>query len=566
MVDMDETIWQLVPPGEQAERLAREMGIPVPIARILENRGIRHPEEATDFLHGSLGDLPEPSLMKDMDRAVKRIHEAIGRREKILIFGDYDADGVLSVVMLLTALRSLGAEVDYYIPDRLREGYGIKEEHMRTVLERKASLVISVDCGIKAIAFARKARREGVDVIITDHHRPGEALPDVTALLNPVLKDSGYPHKNLAGVGVVFKLLQALLTAAGKEAVLSHYVKLVAIGTIADVAELRGENRILVRQGLKGLGNISNRGLRRLMDSCGLNKKIISEGDVGFRIAPRINAAGRMETADLAVRLFFARTEEESAAFVRRLEDLNAARQSEEEKITGDAFRRIKEAGLVDRYKVLILGCEAWHRGVIGIVASKIKDAFYRPVVLFTYDGQRAFGSGRSISEFSLIECLDECREFFQDYGGHTLAAGCVLPAERVEPLKIKINALAQARLSDGDIRRKIWVDVRLDFSDITIPFLEHFFRLAPFGVGNPRPVFLTEEVEILDPPQVLQDRHLKLLVRQEDRTFEAMGWDKGGWVDKFSRGDRVRLVYALQVSPFLGEERINLSIEDVKS
>ncbi len=564
-VVMDQAIWYLVQPRGKAESFARELGIPRPIAQILENRGVGSVEEAARFLYGTLNDLADPFLMRGMEGAVRRIQEAIHNKQKILIFGDYDADGVLSVVMLLRALRSLGADTDYYIPDRLREGYGIKEDHIKIALERRAGLVITVDCGIKSIPFAQKARQEGIDLIVTDHHRPGDELPDAVAILNPTLENSGYPDKSLTGVGVVFKLLQALFKREGKEGPLSHYTKLVAIGTIADVADLSGENRFLVKQGLRGLENVANLGLRSLVESCGLSGKRIHEGDIGFRIAPRINAAGRLETADLVVQLFFARSKEECDALVQRIEGLNAARQAEEERITGEAWQRIEDAHLKDRYKVLILGCERWHRGILGIVASKLKEAYYRPVLLFAYDGQRAFGSGRSIREFSLIDCFDACRELFQDYGGHTLAVGCVLSFDRVEDLKRRINSWAQTRLPDEQLRRKIWVDARVNFSELTIPFVEHFFRLAPWGVGNPRPLLMTEKVEILGPPQLLQEKHLKLLVRQDGKVFEAIGWDKGGWAVSLGKGDRVRLVYSLQTSSFQGEERVTISIEDIK-
>jgi len=564
-VSMDDSIWSLAPTRKEAEILARELGIPLPLARILTNRNILSPDEADKFLFGTLEDLHDPFLLRDMNKAIARIQEAIQRKEKILIFGDYDADGVLSVVMLLRALGALGAEVDYFIPERLKEGYGIKEEHIRIILERKIGLVISVDCGVKAVPFARRAKKEGVDVIITDHHRPGETLPEVVAIINPVLWDSDYPYRNLAGVGVVYKLLQALLKSEGREAGLSHYAKLVAIGTIADVADLRGENRLLVKHGLKGLETISNRGLRSLVEICGLDKKKISEGDVGFRIGPRLNAAGRMGSADTAVRLFFAETEEESRRLAKRLDDLNAKRQREEERIYQEATNWIKNSGLAGRYKALLLGCEGWHRGAIGIVASKLKDTFCRPVLLFTYEEGKAFGSGRSISEFSLIDCLDECREFFLDYGGHTLAVGCVLVRDRLAPLKERINRLAEARLSEQDVRRKVRVDVKIDFADINIPFLEHFFRLSPFGVGNPKPVFLTEGAEVLSHPQLLQEKHLKFSVGQNGRSFEALGWEKGPWIAGIKKGDRISLVYSLQFSQFLGQEKVSLSIADIK-
>lgn len=562
---MDDTIWRLVQPGKNAETMAKELGIPLAIARVLDNRGIDTPEKAQAFLFPSFEDLPDPLLMRDMDKAVLRIQKALERKERVLVFGDYDADGVLSVIMLLRALGSLGLKADYYIPDRLSEGYGLKEKHIEVALERKASLVISVDCGIKATSFARRARQEGIDVIITDHHQPGDDLPDAVAILNPALTESGYPSKNLAGVGVVFKLLQALLPREGKGALLVHYAKLVAIGTIADVAELRGENRVLVKQGLKALEGVANRGLRSLIESCGLNGKRLRESDVGFRLAPRINAAGRLETADLVVSLFSAQSDEESTALVRRLEELNASRQAEEEKISREATRRVEEGRLTDRYKVLILGDRGWHRGVLGIVASKLKDTFARPVLLFSCDGSRAYGSGRSIKEFSFIDCLDGCQDLFEHYGGHPMAVGCVLPAEKVSPLKKRINAWAESRLTDEDLRRKISVDAVVNFSEITVPFVEHFFRLAPFGVGNPRPLFLAEGVEIIDPPQLFQERHLKLLVRQDGKTLEAVGWDRGAWALRLPSGTRAALVYSLHFSPFRGEERMTLSVEDIR-
>ncbi len=558
-------MWSIAPLRAEAGIIAKELGIPLPIAQILTNRKILSPEEAKTFLFGTLDNLHDPYLLADMDKAVERILRAVRQKEMILIFGDYDVDGVLSVVILLKALRSLGAEVDYFIPERLKDGYGIKEDHLRIVREKKARLVISVDCGIKSVVFAAKARAEGVDVIITDHHLPGDTLPEAAALINPVLKDSSYPCKALAGVGVVYKLLQALLSREGKASTLPHYAKMVAIGTIADVAELRGENRLLVKQGLIGLEKTSNMGLRSLLENCGLQKKRITEADIGFRIAPRINAAGRMGAADAAVRLFFTEDEEESCRLALWLDELNAKRQDEEGRIYNEALSRVKKNSLDQRYKLLVLGCEKWHRGVIGIVASKLKDFFYRPVLLFHYEDGKAHGSGRSISEFSLIGCLDECREFFLDYGGHTLAVGCVLMRDRLDLFKQKVNNVVRERLGDEELRRRIRIDAQIDLSDVDRSFIENFLRLTPFGVGNPKPVFLTRDVEIMNSPQLIKDKHLKFLARQSGRTFEALGWEKGEWLPEIQRGNKVDLVYSLQSSTFLGEERFSLSFEEMK-
>jgi single-stranded-DNA-specific exonuclease len=562
---MNSAIWVVNPPRPEAEVLAQALSLPPAIARVLVNRKILTEEAARAFLFGDIAALYDPYLMKGMDRAVARIEEAVAKGEKILVFGDYDVDGVLSTVMLMKALTSLGAKVEYFIPERLTDGYGIKDEHVEIPVQKGAGLVISVDCGIKAVEFTARAKEKGIDVIITDHHRPGETLPDAVAVLNPVLADSGYPDGSLAGVGVAFKLIQALLEKSGKAAGLPHYMKLVSIGTVADVAELKGENRVFVKLGLKGLRNVSNMGLRSLIEACGLGNRKISEGDIGFRIGPRINAAGRMGMTDLAVRLFFSESSEESQALVRKLDDLNAQRQKTEEKIFNDARERIEERGLDKKYKCLVLGSPDWHRGVIGIVASKLKDRFNRPVVLFVYENGKAYGSGRSIPEVPLIDFLEDCRHLFLSYGGHKLAVGCTLPTERMAAFKEALNPLAEVRISEDNLIRKIKIDGPLEFAAVDDRFLETFALLFPFGVGNPKPLFLAENVEVISEPQVLQRKHLKFLARQNGRVLEALGWDKAEWRHVVRRGSRVSLAFSLMMSEYLGAQKVSLSIEDLK-
>jgi single-stranded-DNA-specific exonuclease len=563
---MIETIWMLAPYREEAKILSAELGIPSEIAQILVNRNLCDAEAANKFLFGNLDGLHDPYLMRGMKEAVERTRQAISQREKILIFGDYDADGILSVVILSKALESLGAEVDYFIPDRLKEGYGIKEEYIDIVLERKASLVISVDCGIKATRFAKRAKEAGVDIIITDHHLPGNVLPRAKAILNPVLEDSGYPDKSLAGIGVAFKLVQALFEKEGKSSSLPHYMKLVSIGTIADVVELKGENRLFVKFGLKGLERVANTGLSSLMEFCGLSGKKVSAGDVGYRIGPRINAAGRMGMTDLAVKLFFTDSLPESLELVGHLDKLNSERQKTQEKIYEQALRKIRKRTLDKRYKFLILGCEGWHRGVIGIVASKLKDHFHRPVLIFVYEDGKAYGSGRSINEFPLIACLDECKDLFLNYGGHSMAVGCVLAQENLGLFKKAANAYVDSRITDDHLKRKIYIDSNIDFSDISSSFIENFSLLSPFGVGNPKPVFLTEKVEVVRDPLKIQGKHAKLLVRQKGRIFEALGWGRGEWAQSVQKGDKIDLAYSFQFSEYMGEEKLSLSLEDIKT
>ncbi|MGA2588060.1 MAG: single-stranded-DNA-specific exonuclease RecJ [Candidatus Aminicenantales bacterium] len=563
---MDGCIWKIAPDSEAAERLASALGIPLPISRILVNRKIREPEDAHRFLYGSPDQLHDPYLMPGMKAAVDRIFRAIESGEKILIFGDYDVDGVLSVVMLHKALQSLGAEVDYFIPERLKEGYGIKDEHIAVVLERGARLVISVDCGVKAVGFVRLAKEQGIDVIITDHHLPGDELPEALAILDPTLEASTYPDRGLAGVGVAFKLIQALLDRQGKSSRLRHYMKLVAIGTIADVAKLTGENRIFVKQGLKELENVSNIGLKSLIEVAGLKGKKISEGDIGFRIGPRINAAGRMEHADLAVKLFFSESSEDALPLALLLDRKNTDRQATEEKIYKQACERIESRSLDKKHKILILGCDEWHKGIIGIVASKLKSTYCRPVILFVYDDETASGSGRSIPEFSLIQCLDECREHFLSYGGHELAVGCTLRTADLPAFKNAANAVAASRINDEDIRRKIEIDTRLDFAELDAAFFTHLGLLSPFGMGNPRPVFMSEDVEVAGPPKSLKNgKHAKFLLRQNGRLFEAVGWGKGEWTEGVRQGDRVAVAYGLQFSSYLGEEKLTLVLEGLR-
>jgi single-stranded-DNA-specific exonuclease len=380
-----------------------------------------------------------------------------------------------------------------------------------------------------------------------------------------MLADSAYPERTLAGVGVVFKLLQALLDKSEAEKTLGHYLKLVAVGTIADVADLRGENRLMVKAGLKGLKDVRNLGLKALLDKCGLSGKRVSEGDVGFRVGPRLNAAGRLETADLAVKLFLTESQDEARAIVDRLDKLNAARQKTEELMLDQSLAKIRDKTLDRSYRILVLGSPEWHKGIVGIVASKLKDLFYRPVILFAYSDEQAYGSGRSIREFSLIDCLDACGSLFTNYGGHRLAVGCSLPLERIPAFRAAVNDQAASRLSEDDIRKKIFIDAGLDFNDLSGAFFETYGLLAPFGVGNPTPLFKTERAQVASAPQRLKERHIKFQVQQAGRTLEAVGWDKGSWADSLSRGDQVDLAYTLQFSTYLGQERVQLSLRDVR-
>jgi len=562
---MNETVWIIRECGEEAVELAASLNIPLEIAHILVNRNITDTISGREFLFGTLDNLNDPFLLQDMKKVVFRIQQAIRENENILIFGDYDVDGILSVVILTKALMTLGGKVDHFIPDRLNEGYGIKQEYVDIAVQRNAGLVISVDCGIKAVNFVESAKAKNIDTIITDHHRPGKILPDAYAILNPLVPDSNYPDKNLAGIGVVFKLIQALFERNGLTSQIPHYLKLVSIGTVADVVELKGENRIFVKFGLEGLSDVSNKGLKSLLEICRLENSKVTAGDVGFRIGPRINAAGRLGDAENVFRLFFSDSVEETRNIVHFLDKMNSQRQKIEEKILKQAIGRIKKNNLNKKYKLLILGCDEWHRGVIGIVASKIKDYFNQPVLLFSYQGEKAFGSGRSIRDFSLINCLENCRQHFFNYGGHTLAVGCELSKENMGVFKEAVNKYVECNLQPEDLRKKINIDTRLSFDHIDNYFLDHINMLHPFGVGNPKPIFLTENAEIWGTPKMLKGKHCKFFLQNAGRIFEGLGWQKAELIDLFNKGDRVDVVYTLQSNTFLGQERIALSIEDIR-
>jgi single-stranded-DNA-specific exonuclease len=562
---MNDALWIFCEGDDRSRILAEALGIPVKIAQVLVNRNISDEAQAHNFLFGTLADLHDPFLMGGMQSAVERLRRSATRGEKVLIFGDYDVDGVLSVVTLSRALADLGARVDYYIPDRLEEGYGLKPHLIRVVEERQADVVVSVDCGIKALEFVQAASDRKIDVIITDHHQPGDQIPPALAVLNPVLEQSGYPDRSLAGIGVVFKLIQALFTGHVRESQIPHYLKLVSIGTVADIVSLRQENRLLVKYGLQALSHVANIGLESLLEVCGLNGKSVRVSDVGFRIGPRINAAGRLGKADLAVRLFFSDSREECQRLAAELDAMNASRQDIEKKIYTQAGDRIRSGSLHQRYKLLVLGCESWHRGVIGIVASKLKDDFHRPVLLFSYQDGRAFGSGRSIREFSLIDCLTHAQPHFSNYGGHPMAVGCELRVSDLPSLKKQLNSYADEKISASDLKPKIRIDARLSFDEIDSVFVDFHGRLSPFGVGNPRPIFVTEDVEVVANPRRLKERHIKLLLRNRGRYFDAVGWGKADWMDALSKGSRVQAVYSLQVSQYLGEERLSLVLEDIR-
>ncbi len=557
--------WQIASTSpENAALLARELKVPPLVARLLAQRGISDAERAESFLNPSLSQLHDPFLMADMRKAVERLRAAIARREKILIYGDYDVDGTMAVVVLMTALESLGAQVEAYIPHRLTDGYGMRVPVVEDAARDGYRVILSVDTGIREHEVINRAQSLGVDCIVTDHHLPDDTLPVACAILNPKRADCAYPDKNLSGVGVAFKLAQALLGSDVSERVIRSYLKLVAIGTIADIVPLVGENRVIARFGLEGLREPSQPGLAALLEFAGLEGRPISAGDVGFRIGPRLNAAGRMMDARDVIKLFRSKDAAEARPIAERLDRLNRERQQVEEKILASIEELIRgDSQLAGRYSLVVAG-QGWHRGVIGIVAQRIVERHYRPTLIIGIEDGTGFGSGRSIANFHLLNALTESKELFERFGGHAQAAGFALPAARISQLQAQFEQAARAALKPEDLDPVLRVDAEMDLSNLDSDFYRQLRRLAPFGHGNPTPVFASDNLRIVLPPRVVGEKHLKLRVADGSNAFDALAWRKADRAREFHAGQAVRLAFTLDENTYQGMTSLQLILKDI--
>ena len=551
-----------------AERLRRELSLHPTVARLLVQRGLSDPDGARRFLNPSLDDLHDPSLLTDLDRAVERLLGAVARREPIAVHGDYDADGVSSTVMLRRALELLGADVTHFIPERLRDGYGLQAETVERLQANGIRVMVSVDCGIRSIAAAKRARELGVDLIVTDHHEPETTLPPAFAVINPRRPDCAYPDKDLAGVGVTFKLVQALCQRTGRTAWLQGFVKLAAIGTLADAVPLRGENRVLARVGLDRLSAGPHTvGLQALLDASGLTGRRIDSEDVAFQVAPRINAAGRMSSADLATRLLLATRPAEAAdarELAAALDAENARRREEEAAIVADARRVIERDPDIGAQNLLVVWAAGWHRGVVGIVASKLVETFARPAIVLSVDGEEAHGSGRSIPGFDLLAALEDSADLFVRFGGHKQAAGMVVESGRLKELRRRLGAYANERLEPEDLVPRLTVDAPLPLTDVREALLRDLAALEPFGRGNVRPVFQAAPVEVTEGPRTMSKRHLRMKIRQGRATFPAVAWraaERAAVFEHHRAG--LNLAFSLNESVYRGNAFMQLFIAD---
>ena len=555
----------------QATALAASLQIDPVVARLLCLRGLEDPDAATRFLNPSLDHLHDPFQLADLPKAVDRLLGAVERQERIAVHGDYDVDGVMSTVILRRALELLGGDVVHFIPHRIRDGYGLQPEAVdRLHAQQDVRVIVSVDCGIRSDAAARRARDLGVDLIITDHHEPDVTVPDALAVINPKRHDCTYPDKDLAGSGVALKLVQALCARTGRQRWLPAFIKMAAVGTLADVVPLRGENRVIAKLGLERLSQGPHTvGLRALLEASGLTGKPIDSFQVAFVLAPRINAAGRMSTPDLATRLLLAVDEgmaDEARLLAEQLNAENTERQREEAEILVQARRAVETDPDVGAHGLLVVSGDGWHRGVIGIVASKLVDAFHRPAIVLAIEGDVAYGSGRSIPEFDLLAALERCRDLFTRFGGHRQAAGLTLEASRLKEFRVRITEEADTRLGPDELTPRLRIDGALPLPAITAGVIEGVATLAPFGAGNRRPIFHADGVAIVDGPRTVKERHLKMSVRQGQRVFRAIAWQAAERAD-FLNAHRAALNFAFSLTEnhYRGQTFVELSVADVQ-
>lgn len=555
------------PDPDLLQDISGKVGLDKIIVKILFNRQIDNVEAIRQFLHPSLSDLLDPFTMFGMEKAVGRILNALRDNEKIMVYGDYDVDGITAASLLYMVLNKLGAQVHYYLPNRLVEGYGLSVDGIKEAVAKGISLLISVDTGVTAVEEVKYARSLGIECILTDHHEPGEILPDPVALVNPKQKDCTYAGGELSGVGVAFKLAQALYQRLQQDQVeLEEHLDLVALGTAADIVPLVGENRILTKFGIKQISRTNKPGLKSLTFVSGLMGKDIGTGQVVFILAPRINAIGRLGDAEMAIRLLTTKDERMAAEIARKLDSENQRRKNIDEKTLNEALEQIRQTVDLENDRAIILASEGWHQGVIGIVASRLVEKFHLPTIMIAIDNGEGKGSARSIPGFHLCDALKECEDLLLRYGGHKYAAGLTINPTKITAFRDRMKEVSRRLLTDDDLVAKLYIDSEIELSQINDAFLDVLETFAPFGPQNMRPVFLTRNCEILGQPYCVGKNHLKMKVRKGDSVFDVIGFGFGDWVRNLSgRGNLVDLVYVVEYNSWNDHTRIQLRLKDMK-
>ena len=555
--------WQLYEINEEeVEKIENKYKINKLLATILVNRNIKEPKDIRLFLKPTREDFHDPYLIKDMEIAVQRIIKAINNKEKVTIYGDYDVDGITSITVLKSFLSDIGLECESYIPDRLEEGYGLNKNAIDSILKKGCDLMITVDCGISGNEEIDYANSLGIETIVTDHHEPGDKLPNAIAVIDNKRKDSTYPFRELAGVGVVFKLIQALGIKLGlKEETYLKYLDIVCLGTISDIVPLVDENRVIAKLGLMLVQQTRNIGLRSIINSSGYKK--VDSTTISFGVAPRINACGRMGMAEEALNLFLSKNINEVNELTKRLNEHNSLRQSIEKQIFEEVLKQIEENDL-DKHKVIVLGGKNWHHGVIGIVSSKVTEMYFKPSILLSFEEDGiGKGSGRSIPGFDLHEALTKCGQTIEKFGGHSMAIGITLKKDKFEEFKNKFEQIA----IDEHIERIvpiIKIDAKINLDDINKEMVESLKQLEPFGEANKMPIFLFKNLKIDSIRALSEGKHLKLTLKDKNNIINAIGFNIGKLADEYRIGDKIDVVGTLEINTFNGVDNLQINIKDI--
>ena len=553
---------------QKVKQISELMKCPEMIAEMLICKGITDPVEIDSFFNPSLDNVFDPFIFKDMKKAVERIIRAINKDEMITIYGDYDVDGTTSTALLYLGLKKVGAIVNYYIPHRMIDGYGLSLSGVDQIKKNGAQVIISVDCGINAIEEVEQINSLGMDIIITDHHNPKEKLPEAYAIINPKLEECEYPFTALAGVGVAYKLLMAVYSKMeidSKEFV-DKYIDLVALGTIADIVPLTGENRIFASIGLERLVKKQNIGLTALINIAGLSEKELNSSDIVFGLAPRINAAGRMGSAMRAVELLVATDEENSKELAQIIERENSLRQQIDQKTFQEACDIIeKKYKNLDETPIIVVSSDDWHPGVIGIVASKLVEKYYRPTIMITFKDGIGSGSGRSISGFDLFEALSSVENYLETFGGHKYAAGLSILMEYVDVLENRLSSFVKEHITPEQLIPPLKIDTKLELYEINENLLEWLNKFAPFGPGNMRSTFYTEGVMVVGFPYNVGKNHLKIKVVKDGCTLDLIGFNLGDFLPFLKKGLFIDIAYSLEFNTWQGRTTIQGKLKDIR-
>ncbi len=564
------TRWVLQEEHPKVSELMALINVPRVIAQVLLNRGVETFDEARLFLKPTLDDLHSPFLMVDMDLAVERISAAINNREHIMIFGDYDVDGTTATTLLYLVIELLTDQITSYIPNRLTDGYGLSIEGLQEAKKRGVTLILAVDCGITAIAEVDQAKEMGIDIVIIDHHVPGETLPNGVAVLNPKRDDCGYPFKELCGVGLAYKVAQALAEHVGlpENSVYTH-LDLVALGTTADIVPLYDENRILTKYGLDMMQQTHKEGLQALLNVAGLPEKELTTGHMLFMLAPRINAAGRMGDATRVVRLFITESQTEAKGLAEELDQENKRRRKEDT-VTFEAAKLIVENDpFLREAKGIVLASETWHPGIIGIVASRMVEAFNRPVVMISTAGENGRGSARTVGDFHLYNAIKECSDLLIQFGGHHHAAGLSIEKERIQDFTHKFHEVVAERATTADFIPKFDIETEIELNEITPRMVQLMKMLSPFGPANDHPILVSRKLSLVGSPRILgvDKKHLKFRVRQKGRTMDAIGFGMAEYLEQLMQSkDNFDLAFILEENTYRGETNVQLHVKDIKN